>query len=78
MPVRIGKLTLYSIPDLEEKLGIQAITLRQYLRTGRIRGRKLAGKWYVSEEVLQEFFRQEDEAVGRKRKKAPQPEGTKK
>ena len=56
MPKQIGNLILYSIDDLHEKLGVSKLTLRSYLRTGRIRGRKLGVSWYVTEESLQEYF----------------------
>ena len=56
MPKQIGNLILYSIDDLHEKLGVSKLTLRSYLRSGRIRGRKLGVRWYVTEESLQEYF----------------------
>ena len=56
MPKTIGNLTLYSIDDLHEKLGVSKMTLRTYLREGRIKGRKLGVSWYVSEEALREYF----------------------
>lgn len=56
MPKQIGSLTLYSIDDLHEQLGISKMTLRAYLREGRIRGRKLGVQWYVTEEAIREYF----------------------
>ena len=56
MPKQIGSLILYSIDDLHEQLGVSKLTLRSYLRSGRIRGRKLGVSWYVTEESLQEYF----------------------
>ncbi|MBK97600.1 MAG: DNA-binding protein [Balneola sp.] len=56
MPKKIGSLILYSIDDLHEKLGVSKLTLRSYLRTGRIRGRKLGVSWYVTQESLQDYF----------------------
>ena len=56
MPKKIGSLTLYSIDDLHEQLGISKMTLRAYLREGRIRGRKLGVQWYVTEEAIREYF----------------------
>lgn len=55
--IKIGNLTLYSIRELSEILGVTNTTLRAYLREGRIFGQKVGGSWYVSEESLQEFFR---------------------
>jgi hypothetical protein len=56
MPKRIGSITLYSAMELSKKLVIGLTTVRAYLKTGRIKGQKVAGKWYVSEDSLKEFF----------------------
>lgn len=56
MPKKIGNLTLYSIDDLSELLDLSKMTLRAYLREGRIRGRKLGVSWYVTEEAIREYF----------------------
>ncbi len=56
MPKKIGQLTLYSIDDLHKILGISKMTLRAYLREGRIRGRKLGVSWFVTEEAMREYF----------------------
>ncbi len=56
MPKNIGDLTLYSVDDLHEILGISKMTLRTYLREGRLRGRKLGVSWYVTEEAIREYF----------------------
>jgi hypothetical protein len=62
MPKNIGKITLYSIDDLHEKLGVSKLTLRSYLRSGKIRGKKLGVSWYVTEEALLEYFNSPDKA----------------
>ncbi|MDX1673056.1 MAG: helix-turn-helix domain-containing protein [Balneolaceae bacterium] len=56
MPKQIGNLTLYSVDDLHERLGMSKMTIRAYLREGRIRARKLGVKWYVTEKALREYF----------------------
>lgn len=56
MPKTVGDLTLYSVDDLHDLLGISKMTLRTYLREGRIRGRKLGVSWYVTEEAIREYF----------------------
>ncbi|GAB5410587.1 MAG: hypothetical protein BalsKO_29520 [Balneolaceae bacterium] len=56
MPKKIGNLTLYSVDDLHELLGISKLTLRTYLREGRIRARKLGVSWYVTEDAIREYF----------------------
>ncbi|MAO66429.1 MAG: DNA-binding protein [Balneola sp.] len=72
MPKTIGDLTLYSVDDLHEQLGISKMTLRTYLREGRIRGRKLGVSWYVTEEAIREYFDepQPESASTQKKKKS--------
>lgn len=70
MPKKIGDLTLYSVDDLHEQLGISKMTLRTYLREGRIRGRKLGVSWYVTEDAIREYFEEpkQNSTPGRKKK----------
>jgi excisionase family DNA binding protein len=56
MPKQIGNLTLYSVDDLHQQLGLSKMTIRAYLRDGKIRARKLGVKWYVTEAALREYF----------------------
>lgn len=56
MPKKIGSLVLYSVDDLHKQLGLSKLTIRTYLREGRIRGRKLGVQWYVTEQALHEYF----------------------
>lgn len=56
MPKKIGSLTLYSVDDLHEQLGISKMTIRAYLREGKIRGKKLGVQWYVTEEAIRNYF----------------------
>lgn len=56
MPRKIGSLTLYSVDDLHEMLGVSKMTLRSYLREGRLKGRKLGVQWYVTEEAIRSYF----------------------
>jgi excisionase family DNA binding protein len=59
MPKTLSEeLILYDVQELAKTLDVQERTIRQLLRDGRIRGRKLARKWYVTEDALQEYFDQ--------------------
>jgi len=68
MPKKIGSLTLYSVDDLHELLGISKMTLRAYLREGRLKGRKLGVQWYVTEEAIHDYFNVEEKAAQPKKK----------
>lgn len=56
MPKIIGDIKLFTVEELSELLEVQETTIRKYLRDGRLRGRKLARRWYVSEDSLAEYF----------------------
>lgn len=60
MPRKIGDLTLYSVDDLHEMLGISKMTLRAYLRDGKLKGRKMGVKWFVTEEAIRRYFEESD------------------
>lgn len=56
MTKRIGDLILYTVPELEELLQVKARTIRDYLRSGRLQGRKFGKEWHVTEQQLKAFF----------------------
>jgi excisionase family DNA binding protein len=56
MPITFTNLVLYDLQELSKKLNVHIVTLRTYLKEGRLRGQKMGTKWYVSEESLREFF----------------------
>lgn len=59
VPKKIGDLKLYSVDDLSEMLGVSKMTLRSYLRTGKLKGRKLGVRWFITEESLRSYFQGE-------------------
>lgn len=59
MAKKIGDLTLYSVDDLHELLGISKMTIRAYLREGRLKGRKLGVQWYVTEDAIRDYFNED-------------------
>lgn len=70
MPKKIGNLTLYSVDDLHQQLGLSKMTIRAYLREGKIRARKLGVQWYVTEEALREYFDEPSEAESNRNNKS--------
>jgi hypothetical protein len=57
-PVRFDDLVLYDVRDLARKFRLNPLTVRRYLRDGKLRGRKIGTRWFVSAESLAEYFRQ--------------------
>jgi len=60
MPIEVGNLKLYDVEELSEMLHIQERTVRKLLREGTLKAKKLARKWYVSEDSLKEYFTETD------------------
>lgn len=60
MPIVLGDVKLYSVSELSETLDINVQTVRKMLNTGKLKGRKMARKWYVTEESLRQYFDGED------------------
>lgn len=58
---QVGDLKLYSVEDLSELLGVSVKTIQQYLKDGKLKGRKFALRWYVTEEALRAYFSQKQE-----------------
>ena len=56
MPIKIKDMILYSVPEVAQKLNVTTVTIRDYLRQEKLKGQKLMGRWFISEEDLVEFF----------------------
>lgn len=63
MPIQMGDLKLYTVEELSEMLSIKETTVRKILRSKKIAGKKLAKRWYVSEEAIKAYFSQEEPGV---------------
>jgi excisionase family DNA binding protein len=70
MPKKIGSLTLYSVDDLHELLGLSKMTIRAYFREGKLKGKKLGVQWYITEEAIREYFDQPEETPKQPKKRS--------
>lgn len=57
MPITLGGMKLYTIKELAKLLDVAPLTLRTYIRQGKLSGRKLGVKFYVPEESVKEYFK---------------------
>jgi hypothetical protein len=57
VPIKFSGSKLYSIKELEKILPITPLTIRAYIRKGKIRGRKIGVNWYVAKEDLEVFLK---------------------
>lgn len=56
MPISISGLNLYSVPEISQKLNVTTVSIRNYIKQGHLKGRKVMGRWFVSENDFEEFF----------------------
>jgi len=56
MPIKFNEKELYSIRELDKLLPITPLTIRAYIRKGKIKGHKIGVNWYVSKENLEAFL----------------------
>ena len=56
MSIEIEGITLYTIKELSETLQVTPETLRNYITSKKLKGRKVGGRFLVSSEALREFF----------------------
>jgi len=56
MPKTVGSIVLYNQEELHELTGATTEAWRRYLKSGRLKGNKIGGRWYVSEEALKEYM----------------------
>ena len=58
MPTTIRDKTLYSVPELSQKLNVTTVTIRNYLKQGKLKGQKVMGRWFIIDDDIVEFFRE--------------------
>lgn len=62
MPIKFNEKELYSVKELEKILPITPLTVRAYIRKGKIKGSKIGKNWYVKKQDLEAFL--EGDKVG--------------
>lgn len=56
-PVRVlGDIRIYTTKELSSFLGIGERKIREYLREGIFKGKKIGRAWFITEESVKEFF----------------------
>lgn len=56
----LEQFKLFTLTELEEILGVTHRTLLEYVKQGKLKARKIGGKWKVTEENLKAFINGED------------------
>ena len=61
MPKKVSDdLVLYDVDELSKLLDVQATTIRKLFKDGKLKGRKVARKWYTTEQELRAYFSQSE------------------
>lgn len=53
----IGTKAIFDVAEVSTKFGLTAKTLRKYINEGKLAGRKMGQRWYISEEGISDYFR---------------------
>ena len=53
---QIGDLKLYNMKEASGMLGLGYETLRQYIKSNKIKAKKLGNKYMIAESALKEYF----------------------
>ena len=69
MPLIVNDIKLYDVKEVAEMLKSTEATIRVYFREGTLKGRKINGRWRVSEENLNRFINGEPVDTHREEKK---------
>lgn len=56
----IGNIRFLSLDELSNFLGLSKVTLRSYIKTGKLDGRKIGQRWYVTEHSVSKLVKGSD------------------
>jgi len=57
----IQGMKFYDVDDLVEILDLTKLTVRNYIRKGKIKGKRIGKKYYVNQEQLTDFLKSSDD-----------------
>ena len=56
MPLMVSGVKLYNVEEVAEMLNTTKTTVRAYFRDGTFKGRKISGRWHITEDNLKRFI----------------------
>ena len=56
-------MQIYEVPEVAEMQSLSVKAVRQYLKRGRLAGRKVGKHWLVTDEALKRFLMDADRTV---------------
>ncbi|HBY57439.1 MAG: Uncharacterized protein XE08_0103 [Parcubacteria bacterium 32_520] len=59
MPLIVSGVKVYDVKEVADMLKSTEATIRAYFREGKLKGRKINGKWHITEENLKRFINED-------------------
>ena len=53
---QIGDIKFYDVQEIAKAFDMTPQSVRKFIREGRIKGRKVGTRWYVTEEAIREYL----------------------
>lgn len=58
--IEIGNMKVFNVKETAKMMEYNEQTIRKLLREKRLKGKRLANKWVVTEKSIQEYFETEN------------------
>jgi excisionase family DNA binding protein len=55
--IKLGNLIFYTVEEVTKAFGLTKRTVRAYIAKGKLPGRKMGNRYFVSEDGLREVFK---------------------
>lgn len=68
--IKIGEHEFYCGMDLMDVMQCSERTIRRYLESGKLKGMKFAGKWYISADSFDKFITDQMSPTPKSKKKS--------
>ena len=54
--IEIGDIKAYDVQEIAKIFDMTPQSIRKFIREGRIKGRKVGTRWYVTEEAIRDYL----------------------
>ena len=54
--IQIGDIKAYDVQEIAKMFDMTPQSIRKFIREGRIKGRKVGTRWYVTEEAIRDYL----------------------
>lgn len=54
--IALGHLTIFTLEDVSEKLGVSKLTLNSFIKKGELKARRIGKSYFITEKSLEDFF----------------------